>query len=82
MSRSIVTRTKGAFSRFGAALLAVGGTALVAPGLALAQADVEFDPAPVLAIVTEASAFIIAVGLAVLTLLMVAKGIRWARKAG
>lgn len=67
----------------------VGGAALVAlsvgsvPAFAQGPAPaVTFDPAPILAIVTDAQAFIVTIGLAVLTLIMVAKGIRWARKAG
>jgi len=60
---------------------AVGLMALV-PALAFAQATPQFDPAPTLAIVADAVAFITAVGLAVLGLIMIAKGIRWVRKAG
>lgn len=68
--------------RFGAK---VGGLALVAlvPGFALAQSTpVTFDPASTLAIVDSAIAFITAVGMAVLGLIMLAKGIRWVRRAG
>jgi len=43
---------------------------------------VTFDTTDVLAIVDSATTFITTVGLAVLALLMVAKGIKWARKAG
>lgn len=63
----------------------VGGLALVAlvPGFALAQsAPVTFDPADTLAIVDSAVDFITAVGMAVLGLIMLAKGIRWVRRAG
>lgn len=78
------------FRNVGSKLRAVGlaavgsvGTALVVPGVALAQtAAVEFDPAPVMEIVTNAQLFIVTIGLGVLILLMVAKGIKWARKAG
>lgn len=62
-----------------------GGLALVAlvPGFALAQsAPVTFDPASTLAIVNSAVAFITAVGMAVLGLIMLAKGLRWVRRAG
>jgi hypothetical protein len=45
-------------------------------------AAVTFDPAPVIAIVNEATTFVTTIGLAVLIFLMVAKGIKWARKAG
>lgn len=63
--------------------LGMVGAAMLVPSVALAQTTpVEFDTAPVLAIVTEATTFIVAIGLAVLTLLMIAKGIKWARKAG
>lgn len=64
--------------RFGSPVL------LLASASAFAQTGgaVAFDPAPVLAIVDSAQDFIIAVGLAVLTMLMVAKGIKWARRAG
>lgn len=72
-------------TRFGAVVgrvAAVGAVALV-PALAFAQAATpQFDPAPTLAIVADAVAFITAVGLAVLGLIMIAKGIRWVRKAG
>lgn len=47
-----------------------------------ASADVVFDTTEILGIVTSATAFITAVGLAVLAMLMIAKGIKWARKAG
>lgn len=66
--------------------LVVGGAMLgtsLLPVLASAQdATVAFDPAPILAIVTSAQAFIVAIGMAVLTMLLVAKGIKWARRAG
>jgi hypothetical protein len=68
----------------GARNLAIAGavalTSLVASNPASAQ--IGFDPADVTAIVDEATTFITTVGLAVLVMLMVAKGIRWARKAG
>lgn len=63
----------------------VGGLALVAlvPGFALAQSTpVTFDPTSTLAIVDSAVAFISTVGIAVLGLIMLAKGIRWVRRAG
>lgn len=64
-----------------AACLAVVGSIAAAPAMAQTAA-VEFDPAPVLGIVTQATTFVVAIGTAVLIFLMVAKGIRWARKAG
>ena len=72
-------RVRSAFLTAGAAV----GTSLVvyAPAFA-AGTDVTFDPAEALSIVDSAKTFIITVGLAVLTLVMVAKGIKWARKAG
>lgn len=72
-------------SRFGAFVgrVAAVGTAAMVPALAFAQTTtVEFDPADTLAIVAEASDFITAVGLAVLGLIMLAKGLKWVRRAG
>jgi len=61
-------------------------SAIALPGAAFAQggggAAVTFDPAPILAIVDQATTFVVAIGTAVLLFLMVAKGIKWARKAG
>lgn len=69
-------------SRFSAMWVALA--AMLVPGLAAAQAGgtPDFDPAPILAIVTSAQEFIVAIGMAVLIMLMVAKGIKWARRAG
>lgn len=64
--------------RFGGAVVAL---ALV-PAAAFAQTTPTIDPAPTLALVADAQAFIIAVGMAVLAMLMIAKGIKWARRAG
>lgn len=76
--RDVVNRARGRFSAMWVAL-----AVLLAPGLAAAQgAAVDFDTAPVLAIVSDAQDFIVTIGLAVLTMLMVAKGIKWARRAG
>lgn len=64
---------------------AVLPASLMFVGPAFAQGSgsgLSFDSAEVLAIVTSATVFITTVGLAVLGLLMVAKGIKWARKAG
>ena len=57
-------------------------SAVARPSAACAQATIDFDTTEVLGIVDEATAFIVAVGLAVLGILMVAKGVKWARKAG
>lgn len=63
----------------------VGKAAVVAlavsPSLVFAD-DLTFDPAPILAIVTSATTFVTTVGIAVLQFVMIAKGIKWARKAG
>lgn len=72
-------------TRFGAVVGRVAAVLSVAlvPALAFAQAPPPtFDPAPTLAIVADAVDFITTVGLAVLGLIMIAKGIRWVRKAG
>ena len=66
----------------GGALASVASIGLVGSSLALADDAVNFDTAPVLAIVTSATTFITTIGLAVLVMLMIAKGIKWARKAG
>lgn len=77
--RNAIARVKGVYQAAFVALVAC----LLAPGLAMAQTgDVEFDPAPALAIVASAKDFIVEIGIAVLVLIMVAKGIKWARKAG
>jgi hypothetical protein len=55
---------------------------LLVPAVALAQTTPTFDPADTLAMVADAKSFITAVGLAVLSLVMLAKGIKWVRKAG
>jgi len=75
---------RNAMQRFGARLGARFPVVLVGIGassLASAQ-GITFDPAPVIAIVDSATTFVTTVGLAVLVFLMVAKGIKWARKAG
>jgi hypothetical protein len=75
-------RVRSRFGAFVGRVAAVGTVALV-PAIAFAQATtVEFDPADTLAIVAEASDFITAVGLAVLGLIMLAKGLKWVRRAG
>ncbi len=61
-----------------ALMLVLTSVAMVSP----ASATVTIDPTDTLAIVTEANAFIVAVGLAVLGLVYTARGIKWARKAG
>lgn len=58
----------------------VGLVSLFSAGTASAQ--VVFDSTEVIAIVDSATTFITTVGLAVLIMLMVAKGVKWARKAG
>lgn len=72
--------TRGLVQRFGFA--AVVGSVSLVPALAFAQATPVIDPADTLALVADAKDFIIAVGLAVLGMIMVAKGIKWARRAG
>jgi hypothetical protein len=75
---------RNTMKRYGAQLGA-GLTGVAFTGLAFAQgggAAVTFDPAPVIAIVDQATTFVTTIGLAVLIFLMVAKGIKWARKAG
>lgn len=73
-------------NKLSALSLAVVGamaSAVALPSAAFAQATgIDFDTTEVLGIVDDATAFIVTVGLAVLGLLMVAKGIKWARKAG
>lgn len=72
-------------TRFGAVVgrVAAVGAVVLVPALAFAQGPAPtFDPAPTLAIVADAVDFITTVGLAVLGLIMIAKGIRWVRKAG
>ena len=60
-----------------------GAVALVAAVPAFAAGSgVTFDTTEPLALVADAQAFIVTVGLSVLTLFLVAKGIKWARKAG
>jgi len=62
--------------------LATAGTVGVLSLPMIASATVTIDPTEVLATVAEAVAFITAVGLAVLSMTYVARGIKWARKAG
>lgn len=61
-----------------AAVSAVGFASVVGSGLASAA----IDTTEALAAVDDASTFITTVGLAVLTMLFVLKGIKWARRAG
>lgn len=72
--------SRGLVQRLGFAAL-VGSVSLV-PALAFAQSTPVIDPTETLALVADAKDFIVAVGLAVLGMLMVAKGIKWARRAG
>jgi hypothetical protein len=65
-------------TRTGAAI----GAVLLVPSVALAQATPTFDPTDTIAMVNDAKSFITTVGLAVLALIMLAKGIKWVRKAG
>jgi hypothetical protein len=67
---------------FASRFAAVATAAALLPSVAMAQTGIDFDTTEVLGIVTDATTFIVAVGLAVLGLLMVAKGIKWVRKAG
>lgn len=78
--QGVVSGARSFGSRVALALLA--SLSIVGAASAQDTAAVDFDPAPVLAIVTSATTFITTVGLAVLVMLMVAKGIKWARKAG
>jgi hypothetical protein len=65
----------------GMSLAFVGGLALL--GASGAHADaIAFDTTDILANVQAAVTFITTVGLAVLAMLFVAKGIKWVRKAG
>lgn len=74
---------RNALRRFGARVGAAAAAVALVPSMALAQTtDIGFDTAEVIGIVDEAKAFIITVGLAVLSLIMVAKGLRWGRRAG
>ena len=78
---------KGGFARANVVVRALAFAAVVALGSVLSppqlsHATIAFDTTDVLAIVDSATTFITTVGLAVLALLMVAKGIKWARKAG
>lgn len=75
-----LSRFTGKFS-LAFALLAIAAVSVIAPSAAFAQ-TVTFDPTDTLALVDDAIAFITAVGLAVLGLIMLAKGIKWVRKAG
>lgn len=75
-----VSRFTGKWS-LAALVLAMAAVSVVAPSTAFAQ-TVTFDPTDTLALVDDAIAFITAVGLAVLGLIMLAKGIKWVRKAG
>jgi hypothetical protein len=68
--------------KFKGVLVPIVSGSFLLPVLASAQSAITFDPAPVLDIVNQAQTFIVTIGLAVLSMLMVAKGIKWARKAG
>ena len=68
--------------RFGSALAMVFLASFVSVQSAFAQTTPTFDPTDTLAMVADAKSFITTVGLAVLALIMLAKGIRWVRKAG
>lgn len=68
--------------RFNINFAAVASAVLFSLSSVPAFAQVTFDTTEVIGIVDSATAFITTVGLAVLGLLMVAKGIKWARKAG
>jgi len=81
-SLSLFNRFGNKLRTFAAALSFAVLSSLVAVQSASAQTTVTFDPADTLAMVADAKAFIIAVGLAVLALIMLAKGIKWVRKAG
>lgn len=70
-----------AVRRFGAKVVGTASALALIPSVALAQ-TVTLDPTDTLALVDEAVAFISAVGLAVLGLIMLAKGIKWVRRAG
>ena len=72
--RGLKAATVGALT---AASLVVSNAAFAAGGFSLAATQSE-----VLGYVATAVAFITAIGIAVLGLVMIAKAIRWARKAG
>jgi len=69
-----------------ASVFAAGTTALVASNVAFAQAtgglDLAAAQAEVLGYVAIATSFVVAIGIAVLSFIMVAKAVKWARKAG
>lgn len=76
---------RNAAVRFGSRVRQVGtaiGVTLLVPAVAFAQTTPTFDPTETLAMVSDAKSFITTVGLAVLGLIMLAKGIKWVRKAG
>lgn len=66
-------------TRMGAVVGALVASFMV-PGLALAQTGI--DTTEALAAVADAKTFITTVGIAVLAMIFVAKGIKWARRAG
>lgn len=57
-------------------------TAATVGALVASPAFAVIDTTEALAAVTDAEVFILAVGMAVLGLIFVVKGIKWARKAG
>lgn len=62
--------------------LALFGTALVAGSIQPAAAALTLDPSTIIADIATVVTFISTVGLAVLGMVFVAKGIKWARRAG
>ena len=78
---------KSKWSSLKAAVVGATVGALVVTNTAMAQAagggfDLSAAQTEVLGYVTTTVAFILAIGIAVLGLVMVAKAVKWARKAG